>query len=259
VADTWGSTEAFMSRRQFLARSGAVGGLGVAATILPGLLKARGWYQPAYAQNLDLVRDSLNGLVAFILPGDDPYSRAQGETADGPGGVASGATEALITALDAYLPSPVVNLLGIEIALPSLPTVPLSAAVANLLDAVTLTVNPLGASSAGAGSLILSPFSRLSMAEKARVFQLLESLQAPDELLPQPFTRVSGNLSFLAGIIPALTAYLVGNDSGAFDSATRTLTRRPVSWQISGYQPNGPGEGWDEFKGFYRGRKKAEG
>src|SRR5579863_7839448 len=95
-----------MNRRQFLARSGAVTGFALMASVLPTVLKARGWYDPAYAQSVDLVLDTFNGLAAFILPGDDRYSALQGETASGPGGVAAGGAAAFIADLDRYLPSP---------------------------------------------------------------------------------------------------------------------------------------------------------
>ena len=251
--------KSFISRRQFLARSGALAGLGVLANVLPGLLRARGWYDPAYAQTPDLVRDTLNGLIAFLLPGDEIYSRAQGETADGPGGIGAGATEALVANLDRYLPSPVLDVLGVHLAVPGVQTVPLSAAAANVLDAVALTVNPLPGNLLSGNGLIVSPFSRLSTAEKARVFQELEGLQVPDALLPEPFTRASGNLSFLVGIVPAFAGFLAANEAGVFDPRTGSLTARPVGWEISGYQPNGPVEGWDELKGYYRGRKKVSG
>jgi hypothetical protein len=259
VAHRVGRTKSLISRRQFLARSGTVAGLSVLANVLPTFLKARGWYDPAYAQTPDLVRDTLNGLVAFVLPGDEIYSRAQGEQGGGPGGIEAGATDLLVANLDRYLPTPVLDVAGIPLTVPGVETVPLSAAVANLLDAVALTVNPLPGNLLSSDGLIVSPFARLSMAEKAKVFQELEGLQMPDVFLPEPFTRVSGNLSFLVGIVPAFAGFLASNEAGVFDPKTRTLTARPVSWQISGYQPNGPVEGWDELKGYYQGRKKVGG
>jgi hypothetical protein len=217
-----------------------------------------GWDNPAYAQSVDLVQDTFNGLVAFILPGNDPYSALQGETADGPGGIAAGATNALIANLDRYLPTPHLHVLGVDLHIPLVDTVPLSAAVANLLDAVALTVNPLALNPVTSNGLSVSAFAHLSSAEKAKVFQLLEGLHVADDDVPEPFTRVSGNLSFIAGIVPAFVGFLAGNEQGVYDAATRSLTGRPVSWQISGYQPNGPVEGWNELKGYYRGRKKAD-
>ena len=149
-------------------------------------------------------------------------------------------------------------MLGIDLGIPLVDTVPLSAAVANLLDAVALVVNPLALDPITSTGISVSAFSHLSTAEKAKVFELLEGLQVPDDKLPEPFTRASGNLSFIAGIVPGFTAFLAGNEQGAYNAATRSLTGRPVSWQISGYQPAGPVEGWDELKGYYRGRKKAD-
>ena len=56
------------------------------------------------AAELDLTRDTLNGLVAFVTPGDDPYSVAQGVATTGPGGIAAGATDAMIETLDRVVP-----------------------------------------------------------------------------------------------------------------------------------------------------------
>jgi hypothetical protein len=252
------STAAFISRRQFIARSGALTGFGVLASVLPGVLKANGWANPAYAQSLDLVQDTFNGLIAFILPGNDSYSVLQGETADGPGGIAAGGTNALIANLDRYLPTPHLHILGVDLHIPLVDTVPLSAAVANLLDALALTVNPLALNPLTSTGVSVSAFSHLSSAEKAKVFQLLEGLHVPDDKIPEPFILASGNLSFIAGIVPAFIGFLVGNEQGVYNATTRSLTGRPVSWQISGYQPNGPVEGWNELKGYYRGRKKAD-
>jgi hypothetical protein len=247
----------FMNRREFLARSGAVTSLGILASLLPGFLKVRGWLDPAYAESSDLVRDTMNGVVAFILPGDDNYSVLQGETADGPGGVAAGAADALIANLDRYLPAPHLELFAMDLTIPGLPTVPLSAAVANLLDVVALSANPLALDPLTKSGVSVSAFAHLTSAQKAKVFQLLEGLEVPDGQLPEPFTRVSGNAAFIAGILPAFAGFLAGNEAGVWDAATRTVTSRPVSWQISGYQPDGPGEGWNELKGYYAGRKKA--
>src|SRR2546428_349738 len=55
----------------------------------------------------------------------------------------AGGTNALIASLDRYLPTPHLHVLGIDLGIPLVDTVPLSAAVANLLDAVALIVNPL--------------------------------------------------------------------------------------------------------------------
>jgi hypothetical protein len=39
-----------------------------------------------------------------------------------------------------------------------------------------------------------------------------------------------------------------------FDPATRTLSGRPVGWQLTGYVPNGVVDGWDDFQGYFQDR-----
>jgi hypothetical protein len=240
-----------MDRRQFLARAGMLGAAAVLWQV-PGLLSARGWADPAYAQEADLVRDTLNGLVALIWPGDDEYSLAQGDATDRPGAIAAGTTEAFIEALDNFLPAPD----GPLDPLHNDEAMPLSGAIANLLNVVALTVNP-----AASGGAFLSPFARLSLEEKAEVFRFLEEdTGAPDADLPQPFTRASGNFDFVAGILPGFVAFLAFSEQQVFDASTKTLTGRPVGWDHTGYQGDRtvPVEGWDEFLGYYAGRRSAD-
>jgi hypothetical protein len=64
-------------RRSFL---GNALGAGLAAAMVQAqvLVASMGWLQTAHAQAVDLRRDTFNGLFAFVLPGSDPYSVAQG-------------------------------------------------------------------------------------------------------------------------------------------------------------------------------------
>ncbi|MGH4023147.1 MAG: hypothetical protein ACRDRV_01025 [Pseudonocardiaceae bacterium] len=245
--------------------------------------------RPALAE---LARDTLNGLCAFTVPGSDPYSQAQGTPQTGPGGLAAKAPDFLIDSLDNFVPFPdeiarpvaqalalATGLDGSNIALPGLDlppaeaatlddalhlllandaTVPLSLAVAGLLNLLATQVNPAAVS----GSF-LSPFARLSYPEKARVFELLEG---PDADLvgllavefPQPLQdSVSGLLRFVAGALLEFATFGGYHEFAVFDPATRQLTGRPVGWELSGYQPDGPVEGWDEFVGFYQGRTEV--
>jgi hypothetical protein len=234
-----------LTRRQFLVRCGLLAALAE----FPALVSTSKWF-PAHAQSPDLVRESLNGLVAFALPGDDPFSVAQGQSVQGPGAVGAGTVEVLIDILDSVLPFP-------DVVGTSDSTVPLSSAVAGLLDTVALVVNPLVVNPLGPGATFLSPFARLPFADKARVLGMLEGLELPDAALPEPLTRISGNLAYLFGILPSLVAFLAAGEGAVFDPATRSLRGRPVSWELSGHQPNGAVEGWDELKGFYQGRRKA--
>jgi hypothetical protein len=79
-----------------------------AATLMqaPEFLRHGALFQAAQAAGPDLLHDTFNGLLAFIVPGRDPYSLHQGVSTGDPGGVDAGATEALIataTVLGTYL------------------------------------------------------------------------------------------------------------------------------------------------------------
>ena len=145
---------------------------------------------------IDVVRDTLNGLLAFVVPGPDAYSVAQGSSDDAPGGVEAGVMEVLIRTLD--------------LSAPFLPH--FSVTVAGLLNDLAQKVNP-----SAAGSLS-SPFSRLSFAEKVAVIMDGTDL-----------------LKSLAGVLPAFVAYLCYSDAGVFDPTTGGLTGKPVGWTISNY------------------------
>jgi hypothetical protein len=132
--------------------------------------------------------------------------------------------------------------------------VPLSGSVASAMNSVALTVNP-----AATGGGFSSPFARLSFAEKAAVWRILEqdTRQATDH---DP-THSLGVLQFLFGVLPAFVGFFAFSEIDVFDPATRTLTRRPVGWDHGGYlgTRTDPVEGWDDFLGYYQGRTKVQG
>lgn len=231
----WGQS---LHRREFLAKTGQVIGAATVISQLPALLGAKGWLDVALAQEADLTRDTINGLVVFILPGPDPYSVAQGETTDTPGAIEAGTTDNLILNLDSYLPAA-------DVGGGNDDTVPISGAVANLLNGQAAQVNP-----AAAGGGFPSHFSRLSFAEKAEVFNRIEATAGTD--------AASAQLRFIGGILPGYTAFLAFGEWNVFDPATKKLTGRPVGWALTRYQPKGPVRGWDEHKGYYQGRRKAK-
>ena len=229
-------------RREFLVKAGTFGaGIAAGFARLPGALLRGGMLDGAAAQDPDLTRDTLNGLVAFILPGPDTYSVAQGETDERPGGIDAGTTDILISNLDAFLPAADVGGGTDE-------TVPISGAVAGLLNTTAAQVNP-----AAAGGAFPSHFSRLSFAEKAEVFRIIEATSGTDD--------VSAQLRFVGGILPGFTAFLAFGEWQVFDPETRKLTERPVGWELTRYQPGRtvPAEGFRELKGYYRGHRKASG
>ena len=217
------------SRRAFLAAAA------VLAAELPGLLQSKGWLEAAYAQSQDLTRDTLNGLVAFVVPGRDEYSVAQGEKSDKPGAIEARTTDALIELLDAFVP------LG-----PTGSSLPSSGGVATFLNQTALTVNP-----AATRGGFASPFSRLSFEEKIEVFHQLEQTTATY----QGDAQQGGELRFVSGILVGAVAFLSYGEYGVFDPKTRELTGTPVGWRISNY--DGIAEGRPELKGYWQGRRKV--
>jgi hypothetical protein len=218
-----------VSRRAFLQRAGLFGAA-FAGFDLVALLDKKGLLATAQAQSADLTVDTMSGLIAFVLPGNDAYSVAQGQKANGPGGIAAGGVEALIAGLDRYVP---VTTLGGNQSLPA------SGGVAALLNEYATRVNPVAANGA-----FPSQFARLSFAEKAKVFEMFEG----DPTLEGTEVR------FVAGILPGFSAFVSVSEAGVL-KPDRTLSKRPVGWGIAHY--GGPAEGHAELKGYYRGHKKA--
>lgn len=196
------------------------------------VLAQQGLLEAAAAQSADVTTDTLSGLVAFILPGNDAYSLAQGQSFDGPGGIAAGTVKVLGTALDEFVPTTTVAA-GDK-------TLPASGGVATLLNGYATQVNP-----AATGGGFPSAFARLSFDEKAEVFRRFEAEPAAD----------GTELRFVAGILPGFVGFLAFSEAGVFDAVSRTVPTRPVGWAISGY--SGPAEGHPEFRGYYRGHRKA--
>lgn len=214
------SAERRLSRRAFVAE---VVGLTGALAALPGVLERTGFAEDALAANPSLVEETLDGLVAFVVPGSDPFSVAQGASTAEPGGIEAGATPALIlglNSLQAFQPT-------------------LAESLAALLNGVAVTVDPSSAS-----GTFGSAFANLTVAKKAGVFAVLE-----------------GDASFaplrsLVGVLPALVAFLAYSEAGVFDPATRTLVGQPLGWTLSRYE--GVADGRDELRGYFENRRRAD-
>jgi hypothetical protein len=237
-----------LTRRDFLAVCGGVTVTSAAVWALPEVLGSRGWWSAAYAEDADVVLDTYNGLAAMVWPGDDPYSKAQGEWNNRPGAIAANAGHHLMVTLEGLVAPP-------STALPvKLGTVPLSGSVASAINSVALTVNPVGT-----GATFPSPFARLSFADKAAVWRILE--QDTRQVADRDPAHSIGVLQFVFGLLPALVGFFAFSEIDVFDPATHTLTRRPVGWDHCGYLGTRmePVEGWDDFQGYYHGRTKVEG
>ena len=206
-----------VSRRGFL---GNMALLAAAAALARAtdLLTSRGWVQAAEVATPDLLHDTFNGLLAFIVPGPDDYSVAQGVSTVEPGGVDIGVTDILLATLDETTPF-----------LPQF-----SATVAGILNGIALVVNP------SPGGTFLSPFACLSFAEKAAVFQIMDGT---DSLKP------------LAGVLPAFVAFFCYSEAAVFDPVTRSLTGHPIAWDLSSYQ--GVSDGRNEFLGYFENRREV--
>ena len=83
-----------VSRRELLERATALVAGAVGARSPPHALRLQGWLEDAYAATPNVVQQTMNGLVAFVVPGRDRYSRAQGTKSKTPGGIEAGATPA---------------------------------------------------------------------------------------------------------------------------------------------------------------------
>jgi hypothetical protein len=285
------------TRRAFLARIGVVGAVAGTGGLLGPASSAQLLPLPDLVDALrsvlaELARDTMNGLTTFVVPGRDAYSRAQGTPRTEAGALDARATDFLMESLDNYVPfpsevaDPVATALttalsdsGIEIPdslLGLLPvpvellddalsellandeTLPLSLVMALLLNLVATQVNPLAVSGP-----FLSPFARLSFAQKGAAVALIEGpdadlVAALDTQLPEPLrASVSGVLRFVAGALLEFPAFASYNEWAVFDPATKQLRpgATPVGWQLSGYE--GVSDGWDDLVGYYQDRMEV--
>ena len=227
-------------------------------------------------------RHTMAGVAAFCVPGSDLYSIGQGVTTLAtPGGVAAQADAFLVYMFDHYLPLPRASELATGLGQPftgislkladgsmvslgaavtevvsTLDSVPLSMLLALALNALALFVRP-----SSAVGILPTPFARLSWRDKAKVFELLESpgddaLRMISERIKEPVTRTLIGYLQLAGLgLLAFTGLGAYSEWAVRDPATRTLRAQPVGWRLSRY--GGVSDGWDEFKGYYQGRKEA--
>lgn len=204
------------SRRKFIQQSGLLALTGILAQI-PNL----SWAQTNQSIEQNVLHETVNGLLAFVVPGSDDYSIHQGIHTIDSGAVDADITESFIFALDAFMPF-VGNF---------------SVTVTSILNNVASAINP-----AVSGPFI-SPFANLTFPEKAIVFALLESGQIDPSLKP------------LAGTLLQFAGFLAYSEVGAIDPMTGKLMATPLSWILTGY--SGPTDGYAEFLGYYREHHKT--
>ncbi|MEE2032071.1 hypothetical protein [Rhodococcus chondri] len=215
------------TRRRFLA-----GFLGTGTAVAGiGLFSSTASAQPP--QQAPPVRDTINGILSFVVPGNDAYSHQQGVATDRPGGVTPGTAESLERTLDQAVAIPMFGPAGI--------TLPGAAGAAVLLNIFATTADP-----AAAAGPFAAPFANLDHATKAQVFEWLDTDPRFEGFI----------LRFVVNTIPTLAAFAAYSEVSAFDRAQRTTTGRPVGWELSNYA--GPSDGWDEVIGYYGGVDKVE-
>lgn len=234
--------------------------------------------------------DTMAGVAAFVVPGDDAYSVTQGVSSPTPGAVTAGAPQLLALVLNQFLrdPTAVTYLLETfadELAGVALPdggdachaigsaidqrgTVPLSALITGLLSFLAVSVEP--ASAAGPH---LAPFANLSWPDKAEAWRRFEEdlpalVKPAPALLELPVVSLvlqlaetaGGVLEYAGGVLLPLVGMFTYAENLAWDSETDTFRHRPVGWTISGYLPGEerPVDGWDELIGYYQGRTSAD-
>lgn len=211
-----------VTRRDFV-RTSLLCAVSCGAASAIGFLRDSGWTEAGEPPTgTDLVADTFNGLLAFVVPGDDAYSVVQTVSDDKPGGVAAEVVETLKESLDGIQP------------IPSASTV-----VANTLNLASLMVaSELGIDVSGP---FLSPFANLPFAAKVVVFDTLRGF---------PETKA------LASSLPVYAAFLAYSEAGSFDPSTGTLDAIPVGWTISNYA--GVVRGQDDFEGYFGHRRKTK-
>jgi hypothetical protein len=234
-----------LDRRSFLAHVGGVSAATAAISALPAILGPRGLFAPAYASDIEIVRDTFDGLAAMMFPGNDRHSIAQREATSKPGALAAHAGRHLTTALDGFVPAPD-NLGSNDLFLP------LSGVISGAINAVAVAVDPL---SALAG--FPAPFSGLKFPQKVAAWRLLEQdTQVITSLDP---THSTGVMHFVFANLPAFVAFFAFAEMDVIDPITRRLRSRPVGWTHSGYLGGElvTSDGWDEILGYYSNHRTA--
>lgn len=183
---------------------------------------------PASAAAPRFVEDAFAGLAAYVLPGNDAFSKQQKVMFAGPGGVAAGAGLVVRESLDIAIP--------IQLTKATALSAPGALGYALILKLVALDVNPLSIIGPFA-----NPFANLTWLQKRDVLERVEKIPG---LVGSVIGYSANALSTLAG----LGAY---SERAVYDRRTGILASRPVSWDYSNY--GGRSDGWPEFIGYLDG------
>lgn len=188
---------------------------------------------PPTASAAAFLDDTFDGLAAFVVPGNDRFSRHQRVWVDRPGGVDAQAGRVVQETVNSAVP---LVLADAELGAPG------ALGVALLLESLALHRNPLAV--IGPFS---SPFANLSFTQKRSVLQDLD--ESP--VLKEASIEYAGNA------VITLTALGAFSEAHQWDPRTRTLKGEPLGWQWSKY--GGVSDGWPEFIGYLGDRTEVTG
>ncbi|MFW5825817.1 MAG: hypothetical protein ACOCVV_12745 [Marinobacter sp.] len=296
-------------RRQMLIGSGL---LGAAAVVNPGMAFARwgrgngklqqdvesvDWTVEQLREALDRLRDdTFFALIAFGVPGDDPYSEYQEVFTPIPGGITTRADLYLAGGTDLVVPMPpgfmsemlasIATFLAISpMSIPGMAsedvgengewilenlnrtfTDYLEGEVSNSV-LVTLLINLAATRVAGSvDGPFPSPFANLTWEQKARVFEELESqnswLRRAIIWGIRDWTyreAAPGVMTSLVSFVLRIAGFGSYCEFAVFDPESREVAERPLGWVLSQYAPEAPpsGIGSDDFIGYYQGRRSV--
>lgn len=180
-----------LTRRSFLAQLSAALVAVQGTSFVASIAQAR----PAGAMAPAQVVDAMNSLLAFVVPGSDSWSVAQGVTTLEPGGVDAGVVDALIETLDLVSPTPP-------------PFATTSEFIVFVLDQFAM------------GIFSAPNFAGLVYGQKMILFQVMEADPAAGPL---------------AGAIIPVAANVAYSEAGVFDPVTRRLSGSPQGWDLTDY------------------------
>lgn len=263
----------------------------------PSAVEPVEWTVEQLRTALDKLRDdTFFAMIAFGVPGDDPYSEYQDVTTPLPGGIGTradlyltGGTDLLVPMPPAYM-SQMLNSIATYLALQPM-DIPEMAAddlgengeyILENLDGsftaylegevsnsvlVALLINLAATRVAGTiDGPFPSPFANLTWEQKAKVFEELESesswlkraitLNIPDRDFRE---ATPGVLSSLVSFMLRIAGFGSYCEFAVYNPETREVAQRPLGWVLSQYAPDAPPTsiGSDDFIGYYQGRRSV--
>lgn len=224
-----GSVSSAVSRRHFVGGAAAVAGVAGIASV--PLLNA-----PAASAADSSIDQAFNALAAFVVPGNDEYSRRQGVFTGRRGGVANGGGKVVQNVLNAGLPIVIAEL---SISAPGALGFSLILRYYTFQEHAGSAFGPFG-----------HPFANLKWKQKRDV---LDAIDTSGVFKDTPITYSANSLATLA----ALGGFSEGTSLVVRQGQVNTVSGTPVGHELSKYQ--GVSDGHPEFIGYYQDRTEVTG